>query len=250
MAEVLAGRAALVTGASSGLGRRMATCLARGGARVAVAARRVDRLEALAREIADLGGHAVPIALDVTDADSVAQCVAAAADALGTLDILVNNAGIAEAGWIVDTDVVAFDRVMDTNLKGAWLIATEFGRRVIEHGQGGTIVNIASIAGVRAQRQLSVYGMSKAALIQMTRSMALEWARHRIRVNALAPGYIATEMNEAFFESDDGRRALNGFPNRRVGHVADIDGPLMLLVSDAGAFITGSVITLDDGQSL
>ncbi len=250
MEQVLAGRGALVTGASSGLGHSMATCLARGGARVAVAARRMDRLEALAREIADLGGQAVPIALDVTDADSVARCVAAAADALGALDILVNNAGIAEAGWIADTDEATFDRVMDTNLKGAWLVATEFGRRMIEHGNGGTIVNIASIAGVRAHRQLSVYGMSKAALIQMTRSMALEWARHRIRVNALAPGYVETEMNAAFLESEDGRRMIEGFPNRRIGHPADIEGPLMLLASDAGAFITGSVIAVDDGQGL
>lgn len=250
MDDALAGKAALVTGASSGLGRRMAACLARAGARVGLAARRLDRLEALAGEIEAFGGQAAPIALDVTDAGSVVSCVAAAEDALGGLDILVNNAGIAEAGWVADIDEAAFDRVMDTNLKGAWLVATEFGRHLIGHDRGGAIVNIASIAGIRAHRQLSVYGMSKAALIQMTRSMALEWARYRIRVNALAPGYIATEMNEAFFESEDGRRIIDGFPNRRVGSAADIEGPLMLLVSEAGAFITGSVLTVDDGQGL
>ena len=237
MDDTLAGKAALVTGASSGLGRQLAICLARGGARVALAARRLSRLDAVAGEIADFGGQAIPIALDVTDAASVAGGVAAAEDTLGALDILVNNAGIAGAGWISDTDVAAFDRVMDTNLKGAWLVATEVGRRMIEGGRGGAIVNMASIAGIRAHRQLSVYGMSKAALIQMTRSMALEWARYRIRVNALAPGYIETEMNEAFFQREDGRRVIESLPNQRIGRPADIEGPLMLLVSDAGAFI-------------
>ena len=250
VADSIEGRAALVTGASSGLGRHMALSLARGGAHVALAARRVERLDALAEEIAAFGGRAVPIALDVTDAASVAAGVAAAEDALGALTILVNNAGIAEAKWLLDHDERAFDRIMDTNLKGAWLVATEVGRRMIRHEHGGAIVNIASIAGVRAHPQLSVYGMSKAALIQMTRAMALEWARYRIRVNALAPGYIKTEMNESFFRSDDGRAVIAGFPNRRIGRPADIDGPLMLLVSDAGAFITGTVITLDDGQGL
>ena len=228
----------------------MALSLARAGAAVAVAARRVDRLEALAREIADFGGRAVPIPLDVTDAASVAECAAATEDALGGLDILVNNAGVAEAGWLVDTDELTFDRVMDTNLKGAWLVAIEVGRRMIDRGRGGAIVNIASIAGIRAHRQLSVYGMSKAALIQMTHSMALEWARHRIRVNALAPGYIETEMTEAFFNSDEGRRVVDGFPNLRIGRPADVEGPLMLLVTDAGSFMTGSVIVVDDGQGL
>ena len=250
MDDTLAGKAALVTGASSGLGRQMALCLARGGARVALAARRADRLDRLAGEIADLGGHAASFPLDVTDAASVVACAGAAEEALGALDILVNNAGTAAAGWIAETSEAEFDRVMDTNLKGAWRVATEVGRRMIAHGRGGTIVNIASIAGIRAHRQLAVYGMSKAALIQMSRSMALEWARYRIRVNALAPGYIATEMNAAFLESEDGRRVIDGFPNRRVGSATDIEGPLMLLVSDSGAFITGSVITVDDGQGL
>ena len=250
MADSIEGRAALVTGASSGLGRHMALSLARGGAHVALTARRIGRLESLAEEIAAFGGRAVPISLDVTDAASVAAGVAAAEDALGALTILVNNAGIAEAKWLLDHDERAFDRIMDTNLKGAWLVATEVGRRMIRHEQGGAIVNIASIAGVRAHPQLSVYGMSKAALIQMTRAMALEWARYRIRVNALAPGYIETEMNEGFFRSDDGQAVIAGFPNRRIGRPADLDGPLMLLVSDAGAFITGTVITLDDGQGL
>ena len=250
MDDTLAGKAALVTGASSGLGRNMALCLARGGARVALAARRLDRLDALAAEIADFGGQASPIALDVTDAASVARCVAAAEDALGALDILVNNAGVAEAGWIADTDEAAFDRVMDTNLKGAWRVATEVGRRMIERGRGGAIVNVASIAGIRAHPRLSVYGMSKAALILMTRAMALEWARYRIRVNALAPGYIETEMNASFFQSEDGRRVIESLPNRRIGRPDDIEGALMLLVSDAGEFITGSVLTVDDGQGL
>ena len=250
MKDALAGKAALVTGASSGLGRHMAMHLAGAGARVALAARRLDRLEAVAAEITELGGQARPLALDVTDAGSVAACVAAAEASLGGLDILVNNAGVAEAGWIADTEESAFDRVMDTNLKGAWRVATAVGRRMIERGRGGAIVNVASIAGVRAHRQLSVYGMSKAALIHMTRSMALEWARYRIRVNALAPGYISTGMNADFLDSEDGRRLVDGFPNRRVGYAADIEGPLMLLVSDAGAFITGTVLTVDDGQGL
>ena len=250
MDDRLAGKAALVTGASSGLGRHMALCLARGGARVALAARRMDRLDALAAEIADFGGRASPIALDVTDAASVTGCVAAAEDTLGGLDILVNNAGVGEAGWIADIDEAAFDRVMDTNLKGAWRVATEVGRGMIDRGRGGAIVNVASIAGIRAHPRLSVYGMSKAALILMTRAMALEWARYRIRVNALAPGYIDTEMNAAFLNSAEGRRVVESFPNRRVGRPADIEGALALLVSDAGEFITGSVLTVDDGQGL
>ena len=182
MADSIEGRAALVTGASSGLGRHMALSLARGGAHVALTARRIGRLESLAEEIAAFGGRAVPIALDVTDAASVAAGVAAAEDALGALTILVNNAGIAEAKWLLDHDERAFDRIMDTNLKGAWLVATEVGRRMIRHEQGGAIVNVSSTAAVQATPGSEPYGAAKAGINSLTLSLARAYAP-KVRVN-------------------------------------------------------------------
>lgn len=246
----LEGKAALVTGASSGLGRRSALVLARAGAKVAVAARRVEKLAELSNEIAAFDGRAMPIRIDVSDAASVREAVEAAETELGPIGILVNCAGISVENWITEFDEADFDAVMNTNVKGAWLVAQEVGRRMIRHGAGGKIVNIASVLAQAVLPTLSVYGMSKAAVVQMTRAMALEWARHDIQVNAIAPGYIETEINRAHFQSEAGQAHIAGLLRGRIGEPADIDGALMLLVSEASGFMTGSVITVDDGQTL
>ena len=246
----LEGKAAFVTGASSGLGRRTALVLARAGAKVALAARRVEKLAELSGEIAAFDGRAMPIRVDVTDAASVREAVEAAETELGPLGILVNCAGISVEKWITELGEADFDSVMNTNVKGTWLVAQEVGRRMIRHGAGGKIVNIASVLAQAVLPNLSIYCMSKAAVVQMTRAMALEWARYGIRVNALAPGYIKTEMTREHFGSEAGQAHIAGLLRGRIGRPADMDGVLMLLVSEASSFITGSVITLDDGQTL
>jgi NAD(P)-dependent dehydrogenase (short-subunit alcohol dehydrogenase family) len=246
----LEGQTAFVTGASSGLGRRFAVVLARAGAQVALAARRVRDLEALAAEITASGGRAMPVYLDVTDKNSVREAAEATAAELGAITLLVNNAGVSGQKAIKDISSSDYDLVLDTNLKGAWLVAREVGRRMIAAGRGGKIVNIASILGFEVINGLSLYCMSKGGLIQMTKVMALEWARYDIQVNALAPGYIETDINRDFFASDAGKARIDTLLRRRLGRPADLDGALMLLVSPDSNFITGSVITVDDGQSL
>ncbi|MBM3510087.1 MAG: glucose 1-dehydrogenase [Alphaproteobacteria bacterium] len=246
----LQGETALITGASSGLGHRFAVTLARAGAKVAIAARRTDRLNALEREIAGFGGRALALKLDVTDPASIAAAVDAAETELGALSILINNAGVARPKWIADTTPEDYADVMDTNLKGAWLTAQAVGRRMIQHRRGGKIVNIASMAAFKVLPQLAVYAMAKAALVQMTKAMALEWARYAIRVNAIAPGYIETEMNSEFFKTEAGRKTVQAMPRRRLGQPADLDGTLLLLASSASDYVTGTVITVDDGQTL
>ena len=249
-AQLLEGQTALVTGASSGLGRRFAVVLAGAGARVALAARRVSELEALAAEIVASGGHAMAVPLDVTDEGSVRGAAEAAATELGTITLLVNNAGVSGQKAIKDLGSSDYDFVMDTNLKGAWLVAHEVGTRMIAAGRGGKIVNIASILGFEVIGGLSLYCMSKGGLIQMTKAMALEWARYDIQVNALAPGYIETDINRDFFASDAGKARIDTMLRRRLGRPEDLDGALMLLVSPESNFITGAVINVDDGQSL
>ena len=246
----LDGKTALVTGASRGLGRRFALTLARAGAKVALAARNTAELESVAKEIEAFDGCAMPFALDVTDAAGVTAVFDAAETELGPISILVNNAGIARRNWITDIEIEEFDLVMNTNLRGAWVVAREAGRRMIRHGEGGKIVNIASIMGFRVLPLLSIYAISKAAVIQMTKAMAIEWTRYDIQVNAIAPGYIETDINRAYFASDAGRAHLEAMPRQRLGAPEDLDGALMLLVSSASRFITGTVITVDDGQTL
>jgi NAD(P)-dependent dehydrogenase (short-subunit alcohol dehydrogenase family) len=245
---VLEGKTALITGASAGLGRQFATALAAAGARVGIAARRADRLEDLAAQIRSDGGEAAAFSLDVTDSASVRACLDAAEEALGPIDVLVNNAGIGIPKRIVDITEEDYDALMATNAKGAWLMAQETGRRMIARGQGGRIINTASMGGLIATRQLSVYGMSKAAVIHMTKAMALEWARFGINVNAICPGYVSTEMNGAFFETDDGQKFVSIFPRKRLIEEADFDGMIVLLASDQSRIITGSIITMDDAQ--
>ncbi len=244
----LSGRTALVTGASSGLGRHFALTLARAGAKVAVAARRADKLEELSREIEAFGSQAAAVSLDVTNPDSVAGAVGAAAERLGPIGILVNNAGVALTKGVLEASESDWDQILDTNLKGAWLVAQAAARHMAEHKQGGSIVNIASITGLRVAGQVSAYATSKAALLHLTRSMALELARHKIRVNAIAPGYIATELNQDFFASPAGEALIKRIPQRRLGQPEELDGALLLLASNASSYMTGSTIVVDGGH--
>jgi len=243
----LSGRAALVTGASSGLGRHFALTLAQTGAKVALAARRTGSLEEVRSTITGAGGTAVVVELDVTDAASVKRAVAEAADGLGGLDILVNNAGVTASASFLDMDEDAWDRVLDTNLKGCFLVAQEAARRMRDGG-GGSIVNVASILGIRVAGHLASYIAAKGGLVHLTKAMALELARHNIRVNALCPGYVETELNQDFFASDAGKALIKRIPQRRLGRLEDLNGPLLLLCSDAGSYMTGSVIAVDGGH--
>jgi len=243
----LDGKVALVTGASSGLGHRFASVLAAAGASVALAARRTDRLATLEQEIAAGGGKAAAIAMDVTKVSSIATGVEKAEASLGPIDILVNNSGVAteqRMGRFTEAD---YDHVMGTNLKGAFFVAQEVGRRMIEAKRGGRIINVASTAGLRPFTMLGLYGMSKAGLIYMTRSMATEWARHGICVNAICPGYIKTELNAEHWETEGGKKLIAMLPRRRIGNPSDLDGLILLLASDAADTINGAIIPADDG---
>lgn len=244
----LTNRTALVTGASAGLGRHFAGVLAAAGARVALAARRRESLDAAVAEIEAAGGQAIAVPLDVTDAASVRNGVREAAGALGGLDILVNNAGATVAKPALDYAEEEWDRVIDTNLKGAFLTAQETARVMREQGRGGSIVNIASILGLRVAGHVVAYTASKAGLVQMTQAVALEWARYGIRVNALAPGYMETDLNRDFLATDAGQALIRRVPQRRLGRLADLDGPLLLLCSDASAYMTGAVVPVDGGH--
>lgn len=253
IAGSIAGRAALVTGASSGLGRHFAGVLAKAGVRVALAARRLDALDETRAAIEAAGGQAVAVAMDVTDPESVRRAVAEAAEALGGLDILINNAGVTVNRSFLDMDEEDWNRVVDTNLTGCARVAREVGRRMRDAGQnggrpGGTIVNIASILGIRVAGQISSYVASKAGLVHLTKAMALELARHGIRVNALCPGYLETDLNQDFFASDAGKALIKRIPQRRLGQLDELNGPLLLLCSDAGSYMTGSVLTVDGGH--
>jgi len=242
------GRIALVTGASSGLGDNFARVLARHGATVAVAARRVDRLAALVADIERDGGKAVPVTMDVSDPASVAAGIAEVVAHAGTPDIVVNNAGVAQVKPSLDLTEEDWRGVMNTNLDGAWRVAQGSARAMVAAGKGGSIINIASVLGMRVATNLLAYAAAKAALIQVTEALALEWARHRIRVNAIAPGYIETEMNRDFFKSEAGQAVVKRVPQRRIGTPADLDGALLLLASDASSYMTGSTVVVDGGH--
>ncbi len=247
----LDGKTALITGASSGLGVRFARILAEAGAKVAIAARRTDRLAELARAIEEAGGRALPLGCDVTDASAVRLAIEEAETELGPIGILINNSGVTISKRIVDCDEADYDRVLDTNLKGAFLVAQEVGRRMIHHGLEGRIVNIASSLGLRPLSGLALYAASKAALIHLTKSMALEWARFGINANAICPGYIETEMNEDYWRTEGGRKLLALLPRKRVGEPRDLDGILLLLASgEEGRFINGAIIAVDEGLYL
>jgi NAD(P)-dependent dehydrogenase (short-subunit alcohol dehydrogenase family) len=240
----LTGKTVLVTGASSGLGLHFSMMLAGHGARVVLGARRIDAIEEAAETICSSGGDARTIALDVTEKASVTQVFEAFPD----VSIVINNAGIAPSTAAVDLDEAEFDRVMDTNLKGVLLVAQAAARRMRDRGAGGSIVNVASIAGLRVAGQLAAYATSKAAVIQLTKALALEWARFGIRVNALCPGYIETPINSEFFATEAGRALIKRIPQRRLGMPEELDGPLLLLASDAGSYITGTALVADGGH--
>ena len=244
----LEGRIALVTGASGGLGRHFAETLAAQGAEVVLAARREEQLEEAAQAIQAAGGQAATAALDVTDPDSVAACFDAAETAFGTPDIIVNNAGIAGGRPAEQTSAAEWQRILDTNLSGCWHVATEAARRLIDAQTPGSIVNIASILGIRVQPHVAPYIASKSGLVNLTRALALEWARYGIRVNAVAPGYFETDINRAFFQTDAGQALIRRIPQRRLGRFEDLDGALLLLASDAGRYMTGAVIPVDGGH--
>jgi NAD(P)-dependent dehydrogenase (short-subunit alcohol dehydrogenase family) len=246
--SALAGRRALVTGASSGLGAHFSRLLAREGVgRLFLAARAEPRLAETASACRDAGAEVTTLALDVTDAASVAGAFARIAEA-GGLDLLVNNAGIAETTMALDTTPETFDRILDTNLRGAWLCATEAARLMRAQGTGGDVVNIASIAGLRVAAAIAPYAISKAGLVQMTKALALEWARFSIRVNALAPGYVETDLNREFFASEAGRALIARIPMRRLGRPEDLDAPFLLLAAGASPWLTASVLTVDGGH--
>lgn len=246
----VSGKRVLVTGASSGLGENFAATLALAGAQVAVAARRQERLAALQSRLADQGKSITVVNMDVTDANSVTEAVAAVEAELGGVDVLVNNSGVANTVRAEDMTEEDFDWVVDTNLKGAWRVAQRVGRSMIERKIAGSIINIESILSFRASSGLLAYAASKAGLLQITNTLALEWARYNIRVNGIAPGYIETEINREFFQSDAGQRVIKKIPQRRIGKPADLDGVLLLLASDASAFMTGSTVVVDGGHMM
>lgn len=245
----LNGKRILITGASSGIGAHLARTSARQGAHIALAARRTDRLEELSGELMEIGAQSArPIALDVSDGASIHACRAQAVEAFGGLDVLVNNAGIAREGPALDQTAEDFDEVMGVNLRGVWLMAISCGRHWRDTGQPGSIVNVASVLGLRVASGLASYAVSKAGVVQMTKALALEFARHNVRVNALAPGYFQTEINEGFFDTPAGDKMLRRVPMRRTGDLSELDGPFTLLASDASKYMTGAIIPVDGGH--
>jgi NAD(P)-dependent dehydrogenase (short-subunit alcohol dehydrogenase family) len=251
----LSGRVALVTGASSGLGAQFARVLARSGAAVVLAARRLEKLKDLRAQIEGEGGDAHVVGLDVTSLESIRAAVAHAETEVGSIDILVNNSGVSTTQRIQDVGEEEFDYVFDTNVKGAFFVAQEVGKRMLARAQGsapgtytgGRIINIASMAGKRALPQIGVYAMSKAAVIQMTKVLALEWGRFGINVNALCPGYIDTEINHRHWESEQGQKLVQMLPRKRVGKPEDLDALLVMLAANESHFVNGAVIAADDG---
>jgi NAD(P)-dependent dehydrogenase (short-subunit alcohol dehydrogenase family) len=251
----LAGRVALVTGASSGLGAQFARTLAKAGAAVVLASRRTDKLHDLRVHIEAEGGDAHVVALDVTDPYSIRSAVAHAETEVGPIDILVNNSGVSTTQRLQDVTEADYDFIMNTNVRGAFFVAQAVGQRMLARAKGaapgtyvgGRIINIASMAGLKVLPQIGVYCMSKAAVVQMTKAMAVEWGKFGINVNAICPGYIDTEINHHHWQTEGGQKLIGMLPRKRVGQPADLDAVLMLLASNESHFVNGAVIAADDG---
>ncbi len=251
----LSGRVALITGASGGLGEQFARTLAKAGAAVVLASRRTDRLLALRASIEADGGDAHVVALDVTDTVSIKAAVAHAETEVGAIDILINNSGVSTTQRLQDVTEDDYDFIFNTNTKGAFFVAQEVAKRMLARAKGaapgsyvgGRIVNIASMAGLKVLPQIGVYCMSKAAVVQMTKAMAVEWGRFGINVNAICPGYIDTEINHAHWQTEQGQKLISMLPRKRVGEPADLDALLVMLCAKESHFINGAVIAADDG---
>jgi NAD(P)-dependent dehydrogenase (short-subunit alcohol dehydrogenase family) len=251
----LSGRVAFITGASSGLGAQFARTLSSAGAAVVLASRRMDKLKDLRAQIEAEGGDAHVTELDVTSMDSIKSAVAHAETEVGSIDILINNSGVSTTQRIQDVAEEDFDFMFNTNVKGAFFVAQEVGKRMLARAKGaapgtftgGRIVNIASMAGLRVLPQIGVYCMSKAAVVQMTKAMALEWGKFGINVNAICPGYIDTEINHRHWQTEQGKKLMQMMPRKRVGQVKDLDALLVMLCSNESHFINGAVISADDG---
>ncbi len=244
----LDGKVALVTGASSGLGERFATVLAESGAKVALAARQIDKLEGLRAVIEKAGGSAFPIGLDITKIADIDPAIERIEREFGAIDILVNNSGVSVQKRFGDYTEADFDFMMDTNAKGALFVAQSVGRRMLARGQG-RIINIASVAAVKVVSGIGAYGMTKAAVVQMTKGMAVEWGRRGINVNVVLPGYIETGMNREYWATEGGKKLVSMLPRKRVGQPGDLDGLIVYLASDASQFVNGAVIPADDGMT-
>ncbi len=253
MSEIddIAGKVVLLTGASSGIGAHLARVLAGRKARVAAAARRSDMLENIAKEVAASAGTLMAVQMDITSTESIREGVAAVEAALGPVEVLINNAGIVHQGKATQVSERDFDRLFATNVKGTFFVTQICGKRMIDLGIPGKIVNIASVAGLVMMPQLAVYGMTKAAVVHMTKALADEWARHDICVNAICPGYVSTDMNASFFETPAGQKVIDKLPKRRLATTDGIEDLLLLLISPRRSrFMNGAIITVDDGYSV
>jgi NAD(P)-dependent dehydrogenase (short-subunit alcohol dehydrogenase family) len=251
----LSGRVAFITGASGGLGHQFALTLSRAGAAVVLASRRMEKLKDLRSQIEGEGGDAHVMELDVTDIASIKSAVAHAETEIGSIDILVNNSGVSTTQRLQDVSEDDYDYIFNTNTKGAFFVAQEVGKRMLARAQGsapgtytgGRIINIASVAGLKVLPKIGVYCMSKAAVVQMTKAMAMEWGRFGINVNAICPGYIDTEINHSHWQTEQGQKLIQMLPRKRVGQPQDLDALLVMLCSDQSHFINGAVISADDG---
>jgi NAD(P)-dependent dehydrogenase (short-subunit alcohol dehydrogenase family) len=254
----LSGRVAFITGASGGLGHQFALTLSRAGAAVVLASRRVEKLKDLRSQIEGEGGDAHVMEMDVTDIASIKSAVAHAETEVGSIDILVNNSGVSTTQRIQDVSEDDYDYIFNTNTKGAFFVAQEVGKRMLARAKGaapgsytgGRIINIASVAGLKVLAQIGVYCMSKAAVVHMTKAMAMEWGRFGINVNAICPGYIDTEINHAHWQTEQGQKLVQMLPRKRVGQPQDLDALLVMLCSDQSHFINGAIISADDGLAV
>ncbi|WP_321964800.1 SDR family oxidoreductase [Paraburkholderia sp. J7] len=244
----VAGKVVIVTGAFSGLGLHFARTLAEQGCVVAMCGRRISLGHGLAAAIRGEGQIAEAFELDVTDADSVEQCLDAVRQRFSTFDVLINNAGVAHHGPSLEVDGESWSKTLDVNLSGVWRVTQAFSTRLAQMERSGNVINIASILGLRVAQQVLAYTVCKAGVVQMTKALALELARYRIRVNAIAPGYFETDLNKEFFETQAGQQLIKRIPFRRLGRLEELDGPLLLLASDASSFMNGSVVSVDGGH--